>query len=156
MDRRPGSRWRAARYLIPWLFIGGVLFVILQATARDPSGRAESAAGEAERVSGVAIWSRADRKSTAQSFQGGDFTIWMGGGDLDLRGAGTAPAGATIEVLVVMGGLEIRVPEEWHVVDETVAVLGKVEDRRRSTSPAGRNVLKLAGLVVMGRAESRS
>lgn len=53
--------------------------------------------------------------STAKAFDGGRATTWSGGTEIDLRGATLGPDGADIEVLVVFGGLDIRVPAGWNV-----------------------------------------
>ncbi len=111
---------------------------------------------EADSFSAVAVWAGVDRKNTSQSFRGGDFTAMMGGGDIDLRGARTAPEGAVIEIFVLMGGVDIRVPEDWHVVNDIFAFMGGVEDSRKSVPPAGRNMLRLKGVCMMGGVEIRN
>ena len=64
-------------------------------------------------------------------FHGGRVTTVMGGANLDLRKARVAP-GETIvlDVFNVMGGSQIRVPENWEVSIETTALMGAVRDRR--------------------------
>jgi hypothetical protein len=164
--------------LVPWRFwdlwpvfligFGGVIVWRALHGPRIGARRAAAAPGgiseegtvtgptDAELVSAVAVWAGVDRKNTSQSFRGGDFTAWMGGGDIDLRSARTAPEGAAIEVFVLMGGVDIRVPEDWHVVNEIFAFMGGVEDSRKSIPPAGSNVLYLKGAVVMGGVEIKN
>jgi hypothetical protein len=53
----------------------------------------------------------------------------MGGIDLDLTGATPAPGGAALEVLAVMGGVDVTVRDTWRVQVEHDAVAGGVEVR---------------------------
>ncbi len=53
--------------------------------------------------------------STAKAFDGGRATTWAGGTEIDLRGATLGPDGADIEVLIVFGGMDMRVPAGWNV-----------------------------------------
>jgi len=116
----------------------------------------EGDAPDGDVISGVAVWAGIDRKSNAQSFRGGDFTAWMGGGEIDLRGAQTAPDGAVFEVFVLMGGLEIRVPEDWRVVNEIFAFMGGTEDSRKSIPSTGKSTLYLKGACIMGGIEIKN
>jgi hypothetical protein len=97
-------------------------------------------------------------------------TSVMGSSTLDLRNAAIAPGSeAVLDVLALMGGLDLIVPDDWVVDVRTVAVMGGVEDsrgrvnRRRQrdsggtsppapdTSPSGpppRVVVR--GLIMMG------
>ena len=111
---------------------------------------------EAAAISAVAVWAGVDRKNTSQSFRGGDFTAFMGGGTVDLRGARTVPEGAVVDIFVLMGGVDVIVPEDWHVVNEIFAFMGGVEDSRKSVPPAGRNVLRLRGACLMGGVEIKN
>lgn len=144
---------------VVWRALQGPQLGVRVVTGADgESGEAAEVTGppQADLVSAVAVWSGVDRKSTSRAFRGGDFTAWMGGGDIDLRGARTAPEGAVIEVFVLMGGLEVRVPEDWNVVNEIFAFMGGVEDSRKSIAPAGANVLYLKGAVIMGGVEVKN
>jgi len=111
---------------------------------------------DADTFSCVAVWSGVDRKATSQSLRGGDFTAVMGGGELDLRGAKAVEGGAEVEVLVVMGGLDIFVPEDWTVINDAQVVMGAVEDSRKVGVPPGPNTLRLKGFVMMGGVEIKN
>src|SRR6185295_3589420 len=91
---------------------------------------AGSADGQA-RLSLFAVWSSFRRTSNASPFRGGDITAIMGGGQLDLRLA-TIPTGeeAVIDIVAVMGGVEILVPSTWEVSTPIFPFMGGVEDKR--------------------------
>jgi hypothetical protein len=112
-----------------------------------------------------AVWSSVRRTSAASPFRGGDITAIMGGGELDLRLA-TIPQGeeAILDIVAVMGGVEILVPSDWEVSLPIVPFMGSIEDKRfpplqmdptaARKEPGGRLVLR--GLVMMGSVEIKS
>jgi hypothetical protein len=112
-----------------------------------------------------AVWSSFRRASAASPFRGGDITAIMGGGQLDLRLA-TIPPGeeAILDIVAVMGGVEILVPSNWEVSTPILPFMGGVEDKRfppLQTDPnavrretGGRLVLR--GLVMMGGVHIKS
>jgi hypothetical protein len=122
-------------------------------------------ADRADKISMFAVWSSVRRTSAASPFRGGDITAIMGGGQLDLRLA-TIPAGeeAVLDIVAVMGGVEIVVPASWEVSTPLLPFMGGVEDKRLpplQTDPnatrkdnSGRLVLR--GLVMMGGVHIKS
>lgn len=112
-----------------------------------------------------AVWSSVRRATAASPFRGGDITAIMGGGQLDLRLA-TIPPGeeAILDIVAVMGGVEIIVPSNWEVSTPILPFMGGVEDKRfppLQTDPnavrrelGGRLVLR--GLVMMGGVHIKS
>ena len=76
----------------------------------------------------------AERASTATSLRRGVIRVCCGGVDLDLRGAVLDPAGATLELSAVCGGVNVRVPRTWRVTVDDHSTLGGVD--ARVTPPA--------------------
>jgi len=128
------------------------------AGAPDAAGTSTSSVPgtDTETFSGFAVWSGVDRKCTSQAFRGGDFTALMGGGSVDLRAAKPVPGGAVVDLTVVMGGVEVVVPDDWQVVNEIQCVMGGVEDSRTPAAPTTDRVLYLKGFVLMGGVEIRN
>ena len=78
-----------------------------------------------------AVMGEDQRSSVGTKFRGGEMTSVMGSTKLDLRQATLAPGEeAVIDVYVIMGGAELRVPSGWTVVVQTVPVMGGVRDQR--------------------------
>ena len=107
-------------------------------------------------VSAFAFWSGVDRRVVTTDFQGGDLTAIMGGHDIDLRPAKMSGPSATIDLFVMMGGVDLRVPEDWAVVCEAVPFMGAVEDRSRPPAGEVKGRLILKGLVMMGGVEVKN
>jgi predicted membrane protein len=112
----------------PLLLIAAGTALVMQTLQRDGQSHAS---GDGDRVTVFAVMSGVRRVSTSPRFRGGDIATFMGGGRLDLRQA-TIPAGeeAVIDMLAVMGGMEIVVPPTWIVATPIVPFMGGVEDHR--------------------------
>ena len=97
-----------------------------------------------------AFMSGVTRRIQSPEFRGGELSAVMGGVELDLRQAKLNPTGAAVlEVFVWWGGIDIRVPEGWNVVNEGLAIMGAVEDTTKAHGD-GKQALIIRGLVVMG------
>ena len=80
----------------------------------------------------------------------------MGGHDIDLRGAGIAGDAAVIDLFVIWGGVEIKVPPDWKVSCEALPIMGGVDDRSKAPAGEARGHLVLKGLIVMGGVEIKN
>ena len=128
-------------------------------------GDASSSPDDGDTVTIFAVMSGA-KKTSRTRFRGGEVTIFMGGGQIDLRQA-TIPHGqqAVIDIVAVMGGCELIVPASWTVATPIVPVMGGVEDKRLPPLPDAVDSaaaglapprLVLRGFVMMGGVEIKS
>ena len=79
----------------------------------------------------------------------------MGGSQMDLTNA-NLNAPALIDIFVLMGGVELRIPKEWNVQVDVLPIMGGVEDKITTypdhvVNPAQR--LVITGNIVMGGLE---
>ncbi len=84
---------------------------------------------------------------------------FMGGCEVDLRNARIQNGPAVIDAFAFWGGVEIRVPEEWVVTVEGIALLGAYEDSTRTLAEEGdmlRQELVVKGLAIMGGVEIKN
>src|SRR5262249_18509485 len=77
--------------------------------------------------SGTAILGGIERQISSPTFRSADASAFMGGVKLDFRDATMDGNEAKIEVSAIMGGIEIRVPRTWTVVNRVSPVMGGVE-----------------------------
>ena len=121
-----------------------------RATAAPPAARSS---GEVSHI--VAILSGASRKGSWTAPSAMNIVTVLGGVELDFREA-TLPAGEiTLSAVCILGGVEITVPPEMHVIDNGVAILGGREvsaDSDESAQP-GAPVLRLSGFCLLGGVE---
>ena len=69
---------------------------------------------------------------------------------LDLRKVTPAPTGIYIDVAIVMGGLQLIVPEGWRVKFEAKVLAGGFSDETRTTADDDVPTVTISGFVLMG------
>ena len=132
--------------------LGGWLVV---AALRGPASTARLEKG-ASTLQAFALWSGSARKVVSEDFRGGEVTAIMGGHEIDLRPAKMASGTAVIDLFVWWGGVEIKVPEDWKVTNEALALLGGVDDKSRMPEGEVRGHLVLKGPIIMGGVEVKN
>jgi hypothetical protein len=105
----------------------------------------------------VAVMGGVDRQNSSRDFSGGDVTVFMGGGELDLRQTEVAGAEAVVQIFAMWGGYAFRVPSDWEVSLDVLPLLGGVSDlRTRHEHRDGAPRLTLKGVVIMGGIEIKN
>jgi hypothetical protein len=87
----------------------------------------------------------------SQAWKGGELGVTAGGVELDLRNARLDPEGAVLDVRIVMGGVEIRVPDTWQIQCEVTPLFGGADDETRppqGSTNAPR--LRIVGTATLG------
>jgi predicted membrane protein len=134
------------------VFAGGSL--VWHATR---GGRESSATGDpGSYLSSCGCLSGAVQRSTSKAFRGADLTAVMGGCELDLTDAAIGEEEAIIDTFTLWGGIEIRVPPSWTVVNRVTPILGGVVDRTKSGSTDPKQQIVVRGLSIMGSVEIRN
>jgi integral membrane sensor domain MASE1 len=87
-------------------------------------------------------------------FTGGEAVAVMGGCEIDLTAA-RITGEAVLDVLAFWGGIDIRVPRGWKVVDNVMAILGGVSNKTESP-PDGAPRLVIRGSAIMGGVEVKN
>ncbi|MBR7801322.1 LiaI-LiaF-like domain-containing protein [Undibacterium fentianense] len=139
-----------------FLILAGVLFIFKDKTVKTLEGAVLNPApgGEDSQIDIVAIMSGSQGNIAAQNFRGGEITAVMGGVELDLRNA-SIQGEAVINVFAFWGGISIKIPQDWAVVNNGSALLGGFED---STVPGMNSTKRLiiTGTAVMGGVEIKN
>lgn len=136
--------WRIVG-LWPLLISAAGVTLVLQALRR--SNRESS-------FSAVAVMAGNHRGIGSQQFRGGEAVAVMGGCEIDLSSA-RIDGEAIVDVLAFWGGVNIRVPHGWEVVDAVTEILGGFEDKT-SGAPEGAPRLIIRGTAIMGGVEVRN
>lgn len=104
----------------------------------------------------TAILGSIESKNDSSDYQGGKITAVMGGGTVDLTKASLKKE-ATLEILTVMGGVELRVPESWEVRTSVMPILGGVENKAAApTDKVKAPVLNVIGTALLGGIDIRN
>lgn len=136
--------------LKPFLAFGAVVLVL--AILFGPSTsfvEEEQFNNESKTFNDLAIMGGVKRTNVSQDFRGGGATAVMGGVHIDLRDAVMNGKEAVLDVSTLMGGVKLRVPEEWTVVSRIHTVMGGFEDRTSHPSTESYRLI-LKGTLVMG------
>lgn len=136
----------------PWqLFWPAIIIVIgFSIIFRQPSSRARVSTSESDDVS--AILGGANQTSKSEDYKGGKVTSIMGGVEIDLRKC-VIKNEATLDIFALMGGVEIRVPENVVVKTKAVTILGGIENKSQPSETKHAPVLYLTGDVIMAGVE---
>ncbi|WP_323755578.1 LiaF transmembrane domain-containing protein [Roseivirga sp.] len=140
-----------------------VIFIIIGASLlfrrnMDKGGHEEKKNGESEldSVDEIAIFCGAERKVTSKQFRGGKLTTIFGGTDINLLNAELASGTNILDVFVLFGGTEIRVPSDMNVKVQVTAIFGGFSDERKVITENEANngkELVVKGLVLFGGGE---
>jgi len=96
-------------------------------------------------------FSGAQLRVESQAWKGGELNVTVGGVELDLRNARMLPDGAVLDLRVLMGGVDIRVPDTWQVYCEVTPLFGGADDATRSTQGnADAPKLRIVGTCTLG------
>ncbi len=94
-------------------------------------------------------------KFITQNFTGGRITCIMGGSELNLTEA-DLQSNSTLQVFIIMGGMEMRIPKEWNVRLDVIPFMGGVEDKitKFPENVVDKNkLLVISGYIIMGGIE---
>lgn len=136
------------------VFVGGMMILRGTPLRRGIASFASSASSTSESndaqsyIRGTAILGGFKRNNNSQDFKGGEFTAFMGGVEIDLRDA-SIKGEAIIDIFAVMGGVDMRVPDDWTVIVEGFPILGGIEDKTHSPKESTKRLV-IKGTVVMG------
>jgi predicted membrane protein len=109
-------------------------------------------------LNAVAVFGGCERRVSGPHFQGGRATAVFGGIELDFRDADMQDE-AILEINCIFGGVEIRVPEAWHVHSRNLPVFGGYEDKtQHPNNPAvgSPKTLVVTGMVIFGGIEIKN
>jgi hypothetical protein len=95
-----------------------------------------------------------ERRLATPDFRGGEITAVMGGCALDLRESSIVKE-AVINVFVIWGGINIKVPPDWTVVLNGTPIMGGFSEKTLSVPDRGKRLV-ITGYAIMGGVEVRT
>ncbi len=106
------------------------------------------------RINLFSVFGSGDSKVVTQDFLGGEATAIFGTTTVDFSAASMQNR-AVIQVFSLFGGVELKVPADWSVVNNSIAVLGGVDDRSVVPKEGGK-CLVIEGFVMFGGIEIKN
>ena len=139
--------------LWPILVILGGLLVLSNAIR----GTSPKAPASNDFISLSFVLGGGDFKFSTKNLKGGKIDAILGGGVIDLREADIQEDEIVINIFALMGGIEIKVPENWHVNVQVSPLLGAIENKT-SFLDRGKPARKLTirGTAIMGGVEIKN
>ncbi len=160
-------RIRLSTILWPAILIGIGLVIITRRGQKSPdrtektfkafSGGETINESSQDYVEDTAIFGGGNTKFISPNFRGGKLTAIFGGSDLNMMSAVPSKDGCVIDVLVIFGGNNMIVPDDWQVKSEIVSIFGGFSDKRMlPANPNPEKLVVLKGLVLFGGVELKS
>lgn len=100
-------------------------------------------------VNSFNVFSGSSLTTSSQAFKGGSVTAVFGGADIDLREAGLAPD-ARLDIFAAFGGVDLRVPSDWHVVVRGLPIFGGVDNKAKGPVAENAPTLEVNATVIFG------
>ena len=141
--------------LWPLILVGLGVFLVMKSLkrSRDPL---VVPADRASYVEATAVFSGCRRQPQGEPFKGGEVTAIFGGIELDLRSADPSPEPMVVDVFILFGGGEIRVPPAWTVDIRTTSIFGGVGQKVAAPAAGlGGPRLVVTGTTLFGGLEIR-
>lgn len=108
----------------------------------------------ASELNATAVMSGHKISVVSQDFRQGEVTAAMGGVEIDFRKA-SMQSTATLRVMAVMGGIDIKVPPDWGVECNATVFLGGMDDKTVPPALATKRLI-IEGFVMMGGIEVKN
>lgn len=133
------------------VFIGLVFIFSRSALKRDRPVNTD------ETIESFSLFSGTEIESHSDHFLGGTVTTIFGGAEVDLREVIVPPEGAKLELTVIFGGIEIRMPENVRIDVSGMPIFGAWENKtkRHSENNEMLPVLSVDCTVIFGGLEIR-
>ena len=133
----------------PLLIIGVGLYLLFYRRDRD------AAAHGAPSVRLFSIFAGANHRLESQELRRAELSVMFGSLEVDARLAQLATDGAVVDVGVLAGSIQLRVPETWRVSPEALVLFGGIEDKRPRPGAQVQDAPRLVirGFVAMGGVE---
>lgn len=154
-----GVLWQLQRLDItdvnPWQLFWPAVIIIVGLSILMNRSATKRRVNKSEREDATAILGGSDQRNTSDDFKGSKITAVMGGVKLDLHKA-VIKKEATVEIFTFWGGVELIVPRNVKVKNQTSAILGGVEDKSELEGDKNAPVLYVIGDVIMGGVEIKN
>jgi predicted membrane protein len=132
-----------------------LLFVGARLVTRSMSPPKEGP-GDTNQLRIFACMSGHETRSFNNPFKDGEATAILGGVKLDFMQTQMDGDQATLDVTVVMGGIEIYAPPDWNVNIQALPLLGAAIDKRRPSTVVPTKTLTIRGTILMGGLEIKN
>ncbi len=145
--------------LWPLILIGlGILIMLRSRTPgnknfTDSSGKTIS---NEDFIDEFNLFGGTEKTINSSNFRGGKITSIFGGTELNLQNSRLAEGENVLDIFVLFGGLELRMPNNWTIKNNISSILGGFSDKRvmpQNELKEESNILRLKGTILFGGGE---
>ncbi|MCE1190455.1 MAG: cell wall-active antibiotics response protein [Ignavibacteria bacterium] len=143
--------------VFPMVLIGiGSLLIFRKKKTNQPFTFHEDKTISSERLDDVSIFGGGHKTINTQEFKGGNITAIFGGSEIDLTDCKLAPGENILDIVVIFGGIELIVPEDWKILIDVTPIFGGFSNKYRRdpnmvVDPTA--LLRIKGTVIFGGGE---
>lgn len=105
---------------------------------------------EKDQLSLLAILGGNEARSTSSDLKGGEITAILGGVTLDLRDAKIESKPIKLNLLTILGGVDLKIPGGWNIKNNVSPILGGIEDKRRAIETSKEVDVVIEGILLLG------
>lgn len=152
----PTIPWDYARNWWPLLLILIGLGLLIDRSGKSRYGNDFSQSTQ-DALDETSILGGGKKILNSKSFSGGRITSILGGCEVDLSDCELAEGTTVLDIVSIMGGSSLIIPDYWNISLEMSSILGGVSDERRNTTERDLSrTLVIKGLSLMGGTEIKS
>lgn len=105
----------------------------------------------------TAIFGGGNSRIISSNLRGGKLTAIFGGTDIDMKHATPSTDGCIIDAVVIFGGTNLLVPDDWQIKSEVVSIFGGFSDKRIVPSQINPSkLIIIKGVALFGGIELKS
>ncbi len=138
------------RYWPVLVILGGIAILFGGSRRKNPCSSSPTDVSAEDYIRRSVNFSGAKIRVDSRRFKGAELSAVMGGLELDLRDADIEGDEVVVDFHVVMGGVDLRIPEGWRVVNQLQTTLGGIDDKTSGVAVEPRKRLVLRGTAVLG------
>ena len=124
--------------------------------AGGPDASSDASVDTSSTFTDSAFLGSVERRNVSQTFRGGEASAVMGSVEIDLRDSRMGSTEALVDVSVMIGSVELRIPRDWTVESRVSAMLGSFEDLTTAPVDGSDKRFVVRGSVFMGSVEIRN
>jgi predicted membrane protein len=103
-----------------------------------------------QKVDMTTVLGDANVSNISKDFTGGNITVVLGDSKLNLKESVVEYPPAIINIMVLLGEININIPDDWQIEMDVVNILGDVSDKRSSTSAQRSGMVEKPHLIIKG------
>ncbi len=137
----------------------GIHIIFKQRKSPHDKGASPDSFLKRDTIDDISIFGGGTKIINSDNFRGGNITAIFGGSEIDLTNCKLADGNNVVDILIMFGGTELRVPNDWNVILSVTPIFGGFSNKiRRDPNVVidQSRTLIIKGLTMFGGGEIKS